>query len=164
MKPVLWETACLYCQPVPPSSSLTSESHISHSLISSANILSLTSAVWQPLFSWWRCHTETKVPSLQNICQLVLNCLHRLCLPRQIVNLLMVGTLYVWSLCVQLNIWYMIDFHTHGLLLIANDFILLVMRNGTEHQRSNTAGLRGFGTRCVFFFDLQSAVFVWNFS
>ena len=41
MKPVLLRNrACLYCQPVPPSSSLTSESHVSHSLISSANILS----------------------------------------------------------------------------------------------------------------------------
>lgn len=40
MKPVLLRNcACLYCQPEPPSSSLTSESHISHSLISSANIL-----------------------------------------------------------------------------------------------------------------------------
>ena len=39
MKPVLLRNrACLYCQPVPPSSSLTSESHISHSLISSANL------------------------------------------------------------------------------------------------------------------------------
>ena len=40
MKPVLLRNcACLYCQPELPSSSLTSESHISHSLISSANIL-----------------------------------------------------------------------------------------------------------------------------
>ena len=39
MKPVLLRSrACLYCQPE-LLSSLTSESHISHSLISSANIL-----------------------------------------------------------------------------------------------------------------------------
>lgn len=106
-----------------------------------------------------------KVLSLQNlnhgICQLALNCLHLyLCLPRQVVNLLMVGTLYVWSLCVQLNIWYMIDFHTYGFLLIQNDFTLLVVRNRTEHQRSNTAGLRGFGTQCVFFLTCK-VLFVW---
>lgn len=51
MKPVLLRNrACLYCQPVPPSSSLTSESHVSHSLISSANILSQHLLCGNPYF------------------------------------------------------------------------------------------------------------------